>query len=104
VEAISGLGGTGIESLVTLCEEQEVLKLVPGHPMLPLLRVASSVASPLPPETLTSNFDVVLPQDPPQWPRTILEALLGVERGELEPKLQEVVDFQIPRGHFGISL
>lgn len=104
VEAISGLGGTGVEAIGVLFEEQELLKLVPGHPMLPMLRIASPLAAPLNSEAMAANFDVVLPSETSEWPTSILHSLIDLVTGDLVPKLSEVVDFQIPRGLFGISL
>lgn len=93
-----------MESIVVLAEDREVLKLVPAHPMLPLLRIASPLASPLDHATLEANYDIVLPTDTQLWPKTVLQGLLSVMGRDLVPKLQDVVDFQIPRGHFGISM
>jgi hypothetical protein len=95
VEALTGLGATGVEVIVT----------VPGarpaqaHPLVPVLQLAASPAAP-------AGFDLVLDGDPAAWASEILALVADVASRRVQPRrfAQGDVDFQLTRGLLGVTV
>jgi len=52
------------------------------------------------------DVDLVLQEDPAEWPEQMLQLIVGVLSHEYTPKLQQQgnTDFQVTRGLLGITL
>jgi len=113
VETLSGLGGTGIELMVTVLEGSRVRMPTPGHPMFPLLRVLNSIGT-----TCGTNMyegDLVLTDHHTSqnesesvlcdiWYNLILDLVVKTASCAIVPKSVGNNDFQISRGPLGISM
>ena len=99
VEALTGLGATGIEILLTHTGEHPMQ----GHSMLPMLQV-SGEASVL--AAYGDDIDLSLNGDPSRNAERMRDIILQVASRDYTPKAlaQGNTDFQITRGHLGVSM
>ena len=102
---MTGLGGTGVEVMLSVMEGKYILQPYPVHPMVSVIRVANPTASsiPIPPAAL-DDFDLTLSDDIQNWNLELEGVLLKVSSGQIATKHSENNDFQISRGPTGISV
>ncbi|HHW88093.1 MAG TPA: altronate dehydratase [Chloroflexi bacterium] len=99
VEIVTGLGATGVDAVLVYVGAQPVQ----GHPLVPVLEVATSDdCSP----DVASELDLWLEGDPAMWAMQILERLGALAAHRYIPNRMQTgnIDFQITRGLMGISL
>lgn len=99
VEIVTGLGAAGVDVVLAYVGGHPT----PGHPLTPVLELAT--AADCPPETAT-DLDLVLTNDPSTWPEQILERIGELAAHRYVPQHMRIgnIDFQITRGLMGISL
>jgi altronate dehydratase len=101
VEVLTGLGATGVEVMVA----HVAAAPLQSHPMIPLLQVSSDPATI---ERAGTDLDLVIDgaAKPDAQRDAMLEAVCRVLSREYAPRLfaQGNVDFQLTRGHLGVSL
>jgi altronate dehydratase len=99
VETLTGLGATGVESIMTYVSEHSVQ----GHPFIPVMQVTSEEALAA---QYADDLDLVLQGGQAQWTDHLLRRLLAMAAGEYTPRLygQGKTDFQLTRGLLGVSL
>ena len=98
VETMTGLGATGIE----LALVHVVDRPVQGHPLIPVLQVASNV---LVSSGYGSDLDLTLGDNSEEWGNEAVQLLVRVVSGKQSAKASEQgnIDFQLTRGLLGIS-
>jgi altronate dehydratase len=96
VEALSGLGGTGVQVLLAHVSTATL----PGHPLIPLLEVATADAA------VDADLRIAAGGDHLAAAHDILELLCRTASRDYEPRAQGDgrVDFQLTRGYLGVSL
>jgi len=111
VELLTGLGATGVDVILAF-----VARPVQGNPLVPTVQVAVGSGSSawvkdgvgtIPDAILSAGVDALLmPAEHVQWPAQVLELLRATTSGEHSPEAQRCDnhDFQLSRGHTGISL
>lgn len=99
VEIITGLGATGVDVALAYVGAHPVQ----GHPLTPVLELATSADCP---PDLTGELDLLLDGDPAVWPVQMLERLADLASHRYTPQRMRLgnIDFQITRGWMGISL
>ena len=103
LEALTGLGGTGVHVILT----HVTGPVMQGHPMIPTLQIATD--APAEPEG-ASDFDYVVDRrrasDPGQVSRELQELLRHTIAGDYRPRAwaRGFTDFQLTRGLLGVSL
>jgi altronate dehydratase len=98
VEAITGLGGSGVDIILVLADGAAPQ----GHPMIPTLEVTTGESS------FEADFDLVLlpGQKLSEATADLLELLRDTWQGTYLPRAvaRGSHDFQVTRGHLGVSL
>jgi len=96
VEALSGLGGTGVQVLLAHVSNASL----PGHPLLPLLEVATAGAA------VDADLRLAAGETERAAAHGILELICRTASHDYEPHAQRGgrIDFQLTRGYLGVSL
>jgi altronate dehydratase len=97
VETLTGLGAVGVELFVAHVDQHPQQ----GHPLVPLLQVASNAVVGV---EYGIDLDTVLEGEEESWTQQILDLVLEAASRRRAPRLAENADFQITRGLLGISL
>jgi hypothetical protein len=101
VEALTGLGATGVEVMVAHVAGAPLQ----SHPMIPLLQMSSDPATI---DRAGTDLDLLLDADgePEDLGDELLDAVCRVLSREYTPRMfaEGNVDFQLTRGHLGVSL
>ena len=101
VEVLTGLGATGVEVMVAHVAGAPLQ----SHPMIPLLQASSDPATI---DRAGTDLDLLLDADgaPEDHRDELLDAVCRVLSREYTPRMfaQGNVDFQLTRGHLGLSL
>ncbi|MCS6827584.1 MAG: UxaA family hydrolase, partial [Caldilinea sp.] len=99
VEIVTGLGAAGVDVVLAYVGGHPT----PGHPLMPVLELAT--VADCPPET-AADLDLVLVDNPSTWPEQILAQIGALAAHRYVPRHMRIgnIDFQITRGLMGISL
>lgn len=107
VETVTGLGGTGVQLMLAHVEQAPAQ----GHPMIPLVQLASSDRSTTgaEPGRFRGDLDLVLDGDAgdhEQIANQLLKLLCATASGDYQPRCGTIgnSDFQLTRGLLGVSL
>lgn len=97
-ETLTGLGATGVELMLSHVGEHPMS----GHPLIPLLQVASGTAA----EAWHADLDALLTQADTNWAETLLTLVIDTLARRYTPRLNTSgnTQFQITRGLLGVSL
>lgn len=95
-ELLTGLGATGVELIMTHTDAQSM----PGHPMIPVLQVATAGT------TTSTDVDLLLSGLAEEQVGQLLDSIVSTLSHDYTPKsmLSGNVYFQITRGLLGVSL
>ena len=98
VQTLTGLGATGVEIILAHVGEHPVQ----GHPMVPVVQVASEVGIRA---LYGEDVDLELEGPVDRWVDQLLELLVAVGSRRHAPKVvrQKNTDFQLTRGLLGTS-
>jgi altronate dehydratase len=98
-ETCTGLGGTGVELMLAVVAGSTLQ----GHPMIPMLQVASSPAVAA---RLGEDLDLLIDPDPAVAVPALLECIAATLSRNYQPQLAAAgkVRFQLTRGELGVSL
>jgi altronate dehydratase len=102
VETLTGLGGTGVQLMLAHVEQSPAQ----GHPMIPLVQIASGRMGAA---GFGTDLDLVLDEqagDDRAIAQQVLELLCATASGEYQPRCGTLgnSDFQLTRGLLGVSL
>lgn len=99
VETVTGLGATGVELTIALVNQRPMQT----HPLVPMLQAASD---PVMQQSYADDLDLLLIGDPASWTEQILQRCKMIMEHQYIPRLfhQGNIDFQLTRGHWGVSL
>jgi altronate dehydratase len=96
VETATGLGACGVELILAFTHD----RILQGHPLIPVLQITDSTELPV------KDVDLMMPQDTATGhARRIFDLLLRTAEGHhiVTSRQQNNIDFQVSRGHFGVS-
>ncbi len=99
VEILTGLGATGAEVILAWTRDMPIQ----AHPLIPVLQISQQRTEG---DSPAFDVDLLLRGDSEDWPSLLLDLVCKVASRQYSPRLFEsgYVDFQITRGHFGVSL
>jgi altronate dehydratase len=104
VETVTGLGGSGIELMISFNENKSVNKCdsVPQqcHTFIPMLQVLVDKHA----KGDRPGFDIVLKESDQDWSQKIVDSAVAVASQKYLPQQRMDNDFQIARGVLGISV
>ncbi len=98
VEALTGLGATGVHLILARIEDHPL----PAHPLVHMLQFGAGQAS----REFSDDLDIPLEEPPGEWPRLLLDKILRTASREYTPKYSSsgYSDFQLSRGLLGVSM
>jgi len=99
VEALTGLGATGVDVIVTYIGEHPLQT----HPMIPMLQITDNGEVY---KAFGPDLDLWLEGASSLWPTQILSRIASVAEQSYSPQLYKLgnIDFQVTRGLLGVSL
>ncbi len=98
-EVLTGLGATGVELILAHVSDHPMS----GHPLVPMLQVASN---PRLNEAYQTDFDAILSQPSSRWIDQLVDLVVDTLARRYTPRINNSGDtqFQITRGLLGVSL